>query len=224
MKRISVSVLSGLAMCAAAGAGPTFEYKQRLLPTSVTIGARCLEPCACAPGAFPSATEGTFNMTLAPGGDIPGFAVYTVSNVCWTADGFLVDGRISGFGIYLVSTNPDNPVNRISLTLTLPNGTTHDFDSGLVPIAGAGFPDISIEAEAPQVVCSQYWVRIASTPTCKNDFNADGRVKTDDLVFFLSQFGEAQPRSECSANTTSSAAVTTEDLVGLLAEFGRTCN
>lgn len=206
---------------------PVF-VKERLLPGSATVLTRCLPPCACPVGSVSAPTIGSLNLWLSPAAPLPGFELYTVENVCWSAlgasaPGGPLDGRVQGAGFYMLSRPGPVRQHQIVLTLDLPDGTTHTFDSGLVENTGPEFPAIEIIAPAPQVGCNQLEIRLRAARTCEGDLNGDARVNTADLVFLLSQFGEFVPDDECAANMDRNPLVNTRDLVDLLGQFGRNC-
>ncbi len=163
-RTIALSVAATLLFLLAVGAGAqttnlAVVYR---LGAGSKLQTGCFPPCLCPslpPTGFP---KGTFRLVFT--GADPQFKNYAVQDVNWFVDlsGSMV--RITGSGKYRITNTPIPPAHQLELDLAIGSNQLQHFDSGLVPVAGAGFPAIQIKVSINGGQCQDTIIDVGAAP------------------------------------------------------------
>lgn len=163
-RTIALSVAATLLflLAAAAGAQSTSLAVAYRLGTGSKFQTGCFPPCLCPslpPTGFP---KGTFRLVFT--GTDPQFNNYAVQDVNWFVDLSGTMTRITGSGKYRITNTPIPPAHQLELDLTIGGNQPQHFDSGLVPVGGAGFPTIQIKVSINGGQCQDTIIDVGAAP------------------------------------------------------------
>ena len=152
-----LTAVTSLATATLAQVGPAPTLYR--LDASTTFEEGCQPPCAC-PIAITSDVFGTFTLRYTSS-DPAGFKHYAVERVNWSVEMPGSVRRVSGGGEYKVG-GQFAITQQLQLGLSFDNGTTVQFDSGLVPGGSLSLIDIDIARNG--FYCWDQVFRLSATP------------------------------------------------------------
>jgi hypothetical protein len=152
---------------------------------SALVHEPCLGPCDCVSPPLVGTLGGAFQLRLDAVGHV--FNFYSIPRARLTGDILGQDYRLNGSGEYREAAAV-GVIHSISLSLSITDELSGDFESNVDAFVGRMFPFIDIDAETAVLGCSRYTVRIRASVGCAADFNLDGRRDPDDLSDFITCF------------------------------------
>jgi hypothetical protein len=223
MKRKTLLAV-GMALWCSGSAYGQAGVLYRLEQGSTLTAEHCLPPCMCPSGPQTAALTGTFTLTKT--GEIPWFAVYSVTGAEWSAAFVQGPVAVRGEGTYMIGGHLANTheLNLVLVVLDSPISDPQAFTSGVIPVgSGNPFPRIGITTQSEQRGCTRYAVAVVAAPVpCQADCDASGALTANDFTCFVNKFAAGDPYANCDGSTAD-PRLTGNDFLCYLNRFAAGC-